>query len=192
MKDLDSGLKELRTAVSFGADPEQLCEALIDRFGQNKANAVALLALCRPACDRRQLPLQVHGRSMRTLLNIDSLGQRLDHQKAAPTEARIERRLPPPAVVPDSDHHASVGGADRYQIDRALAGGICVLGGIGQRLVAGKHEIGHRQGQQADRGGPVLQLVTHLNQWARLSDDARANQRRNSRIDYNSGPQDLD
>lgn len=37
-----------RTAVSFQVAPEQLCDALIERFGQDKPDDVALLVLRRP------------------------------------------------------------------------------------------------------------------------------------------------
>jgi serine phosphatase RsbU (regulator of sigma subunit)/FixJ family two-component response regulator len=46
--DLDRGMEELRTAVSFQVAPEQLCDALIERFGQDKPDDVALLVLRRP------------------------------------------------------------------------------------------------------------------------------------------------
>jgi len=44
---LDRGMEQLRTAVSFEMAPEQLCDALIDRFGQDKSDDVALLVLRR-------------------------------------------------------------------------------------------------------------------------------------------------
>lgn len=47
LSDLDRGMEQLRTAVSFQAAPEQLCDALIDRFGQDKSDDVALLVLRR-------------------------------------------------------------------------------------------------------------------------------------------------
>ncbi|HYZ37711.1 MAG TPA: fused response regulator/phosphatase [Pseudonocardiaceae bacterium] len=46
--DLDSGMEQLRAAVSFQMGPEQLCDALIHRFGQDKPDDVALLVLRRP------------------------------------------------------------------------------------------------------------------------------------------------
>jgi serine phosphatase RsbU (regulator of sigma subunit)/CheY-like chemotaxis protein len=46
--DLDQALEALRTAVSFTVPPEQLCDQLIDRFGQDKPDDVALLVLRRP------------------------------------------------------------------------------------------------------------------------------------------------
>jgi serine phosphatase RsbU (regulator of sigma subunit)/CheY-like chemotaxis protein len=45
--DLDRGMEQLRTAVSFEVEPEQLCGVLIDRFGQDKSDDVALLVLRR-------------------------------------------------------------------------------------------------------------------------------------------------
>jgi serine phosphatase RsbU (regulator of sigma subunit) len=46
--DLDRGMEQLRGAVSFQVAPEQLCDALIERFGQDKPDDVALLVLRRP------------------------------------------------------------------------------------------------------------------------------------------------
>jgi serine phosphatase RsbU (regulator of sigma subunit)/CheY-like chemotaxis protein len=46
--DLDSALDELRTAISFDALPEQLCDRLIDQFGRDKPDDVALLVLRHP------------------------------------------------------------------------------------------------------------------------------------------------
>jgi serine phosphatase RsbU (regulator of sigma subunit) len=46
--DVDHGLEQLRAAVSFQVAPEQLCDALIERFGQDKPDDVALLVLRRP------------------------------------------------------------------------------------------------------------------------------------------------
>jgi serine phosphatase RsbU (regulator of sigma subunit) len=47
LSDLDCGMEQLRTAVSFELAPEQLCDALIDRFGQDNSDDVALLVLRR-------------------------------------------------------------------------------------------------------------------------------------------------
>jgi hypothetical protein len=41
-------MERLRGAVSFQVAPEQLCDALIERFGQDKPDDVALLVLRRP------------------------------------------------------------------------------------------------------------------------------------------------
>ncbi|HET9254836.1 MAG TPA: fused response regulator/phosphatase [Pseudonocardiaceae bacterium] len=46
--DLDRGMEDLRTAVSFDVAPEQLCDQLIERFGQETRDDVALLVLRRP------------------------------------------------------------------------------------------------------------------------------------------------
>jgi hypothetical protein len=46
--DLDSALAELRTALSFDAAPEQLCDWLIDQFGQDKPDDVDLFVLHHP------------------------------------------------------------------------------------------------------------------------------------------------
>jgi serine phosphatase RsbU (regulator of sigma subunit) len=47
LSDLDLGMEQLRTAVSFEAAPEQLCDTLINRFGQDKSDDVAVLVLRR-------------------------------------------------------------------------------------------------------------------------------------------------
>ena len=48
MTDLERGMEDLRTAVSFEVAPEQLCGQLIERFGRDKPDDVALLVLRRP------------------------------------------------------------------------------------------------------------------------------------------------
>lgn len=45
--DLDHGMEQLRAAMSFPVAPEQLCDTLIERFGQDKADDVTLLMLRR-------------------------------------------------------------------------------------------------------------------------------------------------
>lgn len=46
--DLDQALEALRGAISFTPTAEQLCDQLLDRFGQDRSDDVALLVVRRP------------------------------------------------------------------------------------------------------------------------------------------------